>query len=160
MRFSYIADNCVNGQNHFGKPRHSRMFKGHTVSKNKSLVITQNLGAYEWKNQPWIFPSGICYSHHYGYTRRRAQYRWPQPGIMWKQQAPHVIQHVRACDTKEKKLKWNTHVYIYMYIWMYIEATQSYKQTKLRVVGMGLKTMVVSKGHRGQEEGLPRWGAS
>lgn len=39
---------------------------------------------------------------------------------------------------------------------MYIEATQSYKQTKLRVVGMGLKTMVVSKGHRGQEEGLPR----
>lgn len=40
---------------------------------------------------------------------------------------------------------------------MYIEATQSYKQTKLRVVGMGLKTMVVSKGRpRGQEGGLPR----
>lgn len=32
---------------------------------------------------------------------------------------------------------------------MYIQATQLYKQTKLKVVGMGFKTMAVSKGqHR------------
>lgn len=46
-------------------------------------------------------------------------------------------------------------VCIYIY-GRYIEATQLYKQTKLRVVGMGFKTMFVSKGqHRCQEEGLP-----
>ena len=113
MRCSYVADKCVNGQNHFGKPRHGRTFKGHTVNKDKSLVITQNLGACEWKNQPWIF--------------RQWDLLWPslwihqEKGVMQMTSARHhvdtpsasVIQCVRACDTKEKKRKWNTHVCIY-----------------------------------------------
>lgn len=37
---------------------------------------------------------------------------------------------------------------------MYMQATQLYKQKKLRVVGMGFKTVAVSTGwHRWREEG-------
>ena len=160
MRFSYVADKCVNGQGHFGKPRHSRMFKGHTVNKNKSLVITQNLGAHEWKNQPWILPRGDLL--------RPSLWIHQEKGAIQMTSARYHVEtpspsRYTACESlwykgKETKMKYS---FVCIYIWMYIEATQLYKQTKLRVVGMGFKTMVVSKGQpRCQEKGLPRWGAS